>query len=613
MKASKIRLLSPELVHRIAAGEVVENPASAMKELIENSIDAGAAKVSTLIIDGGLKLIEVKDDGFGMSQQDLESCCQRHATSKIREVEDLDHIFSLGFRGEALAALSSVSHLEILSRELGSSEGWLLKRQGAQFETQPASASVGSIVRIHDLFFNTPARKKFLKSSASEASKCVKVFKDLAVAHPNVELSLHLLSAEGEVEEDLHFKAAKGDSARLFRMSALLGKDPEFFLNLSKSNLVAGLKKIESVFLHAPHFLRNSKDIFFVVNGRPVEDKRLAYVLREAFGGLIEVGSFPRGAIYLDVDDSEVDVNVHPQKKELRWSKDFPLYSLIYEQIKRGLNEQSKRGLAEQGFSLPKPSEPEVEHPRLELGGADFSPSGVAESYSFSSFYTPHATQLVNSQNAGSCATSTSTTHVFPKAPAKTLQFSSLRVVGEVGAAWLVCEAEAGLILIDQHAAHERVRFDEFLKGKELFTATPLLLPLKLELSLALKGKEEEFLDLLEPWCFEGRVLGDRELEFYAIPKSARKIEWSEIFHEIFDRMDQNESVESLRERLRIWMASSLACHGSVRRGQRLTNPEIQELLKKMDAVDWKEFCPHGRPTWISFPHSRLEEEFHRS
>jgi len=585
-------------VHRIAAGEVVENPASAMKELVENSIDAGATKVAVLIVDGGLKLIEVKDNGGGMSRADLEACCQRHATSKIREVEDLDHIFSLGFRGEALAALSSVSHLEILSRERGEKEAWVLKRQGADFETQPVSHNEGTAVRVQDLFFNTPARKKFLKSPSSESSRCVKTFKDLAVSHYSVELSLHILSANGELEEDLFFPAQD----KLERMAAILSKEKEYFFTSSEQNLVAGLKKIEVMFLKAPHFARNSKDIYLVVNGRPVEDKRIAYVLREAFGGLIEMGAFPRGGVFLEVDATEVDVNVHPQKKELRWSKEFPLYSLIYEQVKNGL----KAVLPKTQSSAPFNE------------SADNAPSLLGDFYSLPLQGGVESTRIERAFTADSQNLSNSPSLEWPEssqvAPAATqIKFSSLRVVGEVGAAWLLCESDKGVIVIDQHAAHERVRFDEFIKGRELFSAVPLLLPLKVELPLSLKGQEEAFVTLMEDWSFEGRVVGERQVEFFAVPKSARKIEWGETFDEIFDRMDQKLSIESRRQSLRVWIASSLACHGSVRRGQRLTNDEITQLLKSMDEVDWKEFCPHGRPTWILLSHNRLEEEFHRS
>lgn len=592
MKASKIRLLSPELVHRIAAGEVVENAASAMKELVENSIDAGATKVSVLVAEGGLNLIEVKDNGLGMSREDLEACCQRHATSKIKDIEDLDHIFSLGFRGEALAALSSVSNLEISSCEQGASEAWLLKRQGASFETLPTSRKQGTTVRVCDLFFNTPARKKFLKSAASESSKCIKIFKELCVSHPEVELSLHILGASGEVEEEMHFLSQN----RKERLSSLLGKESELFFTSSSFSKVPGLKKIEILFLRPPHFSRNSKDIYFIVNGRPVEDKRIPYVLREAFGGLIEVGAYPRGAVFLEVDPTDVDVNVHPQKKEIRWSKDFPLHSLVYNEVKGALEEMHKGNKLIVDSS--KNSSLEAQKDLL----ADFY------SVSFSAAESPHSisSTLVTTQAVKDSLASQAE-------PVSSINFASLRVIGELGAAWLLCESPEGLIVIDQHAAHERVNFDRLINQETLVEAAPLLVPLELQLPLQLKNREEELLQVLESWSFEGRVISDRKLELFAIPKSQRKLDWKNLFDEIFDRFDQNVSTEALQKTLKTWIASSVACHGSVRRGQRLSNDEIAELLKQLDQVDWKEFCPHGRPTWILFSHLQLEEEFHRS
>jgi DNA mismatch repair protein MutL len=580
MNVSKIKVLSAELIHRIAAGEVIESPAAAMKELIENSVDAGASKISVLIVEGGLKLIEIRDNGAGMSRADLENCCQRHATSKIQDLNDLDNIHSLGFRGEALAALSAVSNLEILSRERNASEAWILKRHGANFDTQPTSLNEGTILRVQDLFFNTPARKKFLKSTASEASNCVRIFKELAVAHPHLELSLHILDESGEVEEDFSFPK----QSREQRLASVLQKPSEYFFSISHTSpLVRGLKSLDLMFMRPPHVGRNSRDIFFNVNGRPVEDKRLAYVLREAFAGLIETGSFPRGLVALEVESSEVDVNVHPQKKEVRWSKEFPLHSIIFEECKRALQQIIK--------------------PVTVISAAvDSAPVSEDHEILLNNFYSVG----VPSPKADSVDRT-----LVPTPPS--VKFSKLRVVGEVGAAWLVCESEGGIVLIDQHAAHERVSFDKILKGRDVFSATPLLLPLKIDLPLAMKGQEEKILNLLEDWSFEGKVADDLKLEFFAVPKSPRKISWNDVFDEIFERIDQKQSVDSLREKLRVWISSSLACHGSVRRGQRLTNSEISGLLQSMDNVDWKEFCPHGRPTWIELSHARLEEEFHRS
>ena len=584
---SQIRLLDQSVIHRIAAGEVVENPASVIKELVENSLDAGATHINVKLISAGFELIEVQDNGFGMSREDLEVCCQRHATSKISSLDDLDQISSLGFRGEALAALSAISQLEILSREKDSPDTWLLKRIGSEYSTVPATRNVGTTLRVHQLFFNTPARLKFMKSQNSEASKCIRVFLEMALAHPDRSMSLYLMSSSGEVNEEYVFVA----SDRATRVPEILKKNKDDFFQTQANVFPSGLKKLELIFLKAPHYARNSRDIYFVVNGRCIEDKRLPYVLREAFGSLIEVGHYPRGVVYLDVDLSVVDINVHPQKKEVRWSQDFPLYSLIYEAIKRALHPNSSTIEKEKNDSSNLSLFSSFTSHRPELNP-------------------PISAQNLTIQNDLSFPSVVSSSELQKESSSSF--FSSLRVVGEVGAAWLLCESPEGLIVIDQHAAHERVRFHEFMQ-KDLFPSTALLLPLKVKIPLAARGNEEKILQAFESFGFEGLCNTQNELEFFSEPKTERKVDWKHVFDQVFERSQESENLEALLHQLKIWIASSLACHGSVRRGQRLTNDEIKALLVQLDQVDWKEFCPHGRPTWISLSHVKLEEEFHRS
>jgi DNA mismatch repair protein MutL len=584
---SQIRLLDQSVIHRIAAGEVVENPASVIKELVENSLDAGATHINVKLISAGFELIEVQDNGFGMSREDLEVCCQRHATSKISSLDDLDQISSLGFRGEALAALSAISQLEILSREKDSLDTWLLKRIGSEYSTVPATRNVGTTLRVHQLFFNTPARLKFMKSQNSEASKCIRVFLEMALAHPDRSMSLYLMSSSGEINEEYVF----GASDRAQRVSDILKKNKDDFFQAQADVFPNGLKKLELIFLKAPQYARNSRDIYFVVNGRCIEDKRLAYVLREAFGSLIEVGHYPRGVVYLDVDLSVVDINVHPQKKEVRWSQDFPLYSLIYEAIKRALHPHSSTNEKEKNDSSNLSLFSSLTNHRPELNP-------------------PISAQNLTIQNDLSFSSVVSSSEI-QKESSSTF-FSSLRVVGEVGAAWLLCESPEGLVVIDQHAAHERVRFHEFMQ-KDLFPSTALLLPLQVKIPLAARGKEQKILQALENFGFEGLCNSQNDLEFFSEPKTERKVDWKHVFDEVFERSQGSENLEALLHQLKVWIASSLACHGSVRRGQRLTNDEIKALLAQLDQVDWKEFCPHGRPTWISLSHVKLEEEFHRS
>lgn len=581
----KIEVLSPAIIHRIAAGEVVERPASVIKELFENSVDAGATAITLRIVSGGLALIEVRDNGSGMSREDLEICCQRHATSKIHSIEDLESISSLGFRGEALAALSAVSQLEIISRtELAQAEsdGWKLSRSGESFSIDPASAKKGTVLRIKNLFFNVPARRKFLKSESAEAAACMKVIRDLAMAHPEIRIEAYLLKDDGELVEELVLPT----QSREDRLRSLMpsGSSP---LWTERSSPEIGMSKLHIGVLPPPEFARTAQ-IFFIVNGRPVEDKRLAYVMREAFRGLIEVGNFPKGVVFVDVDPSVVDVNVHPQKKEVRWPSHFPLYALIFDTV-RALLEGS--GLVAPAPALASASAPAVSSP------ATFTATpATGDTTAFWQDIEVARTEVAEST---------------PVTPSNIVDFSSLRVIGEMGANWILCESPNGLIVLDQHAAHERLRFDQLMKAQNFFESHALIIPLEVKVPLALWDDRVQILAAFEKWGFEGVLKGNDALEFQAMPKTPRKVDWKEIFDEIFARFERSQS-DSLLHEITVWMASSLACHGSVRSGQRLTNEEIRHLLNDLDQIDWKQFCPHGRPTYRLFTQRFFEEEFHR-
>ena len=583
----KIRLLPPEVVHRIAAGEVVENPASVIRELTENSLDSGASSIVVRIVEGGLKLIEVEDNGCGMTKEDLESCCQRHGTSKISNLEDLDNIESLGFRGEALAALSAVSKIEISSNTkqsiLTNSGAWELKRYGLEFVTQPTSRTQGTTVRVKEIFFNTPARLKFLKSTSSEASRCLKVMKEVMAANPSINFKFYALDASGQLEVEVEAEA-QDFSQRTLLVLDEQNKSPAATISRELYLPLNGVKKFSFCVLSAPNFLRNSKDLFFVVNGRCIDDKRLPYVVREAFGGQIEMGKYPRGVFRLTLDANIVDVNVHPQKREVRWAKEFPVYSLIFESLRAAIVSDEKLRTPVQA-----PYEPNNRSDAF-IGIKNVVP----ESFSFA---TPSG--VANAIDVGT-------------EPIHKILFRGLKVVGEIGAAWLICESPEGIIIVDQHAAHERVNFQKYFSG-DVFPSTPLLIPLNVKLPLALKGRGEEFLRRMEAFGFEGKVMNDSEIEFVAKPKAERSINWPEVFFEIFSAVDEDSSGSTTFSKLKNWIASSLACHGSVRRGQRLSDPEIHALLCSLDEVNWNEFCPHGRPTYIQLTHEQLEEKFHRS
>ncbi len=603
MSLRPVRLLPSEVVHRIAAGEVVDRPASALKELLDNALDAGARSVRVLLVEAGLGRIEVEDDGQGLSREDLEVCAQRHATSKISSLEDLEAVLSLGFRGEALSAIASVSRLRIESYREGSGAWALEIKGGGRQQITPSSRARGTKVVVEDLFFNVPARRKFLKSPGAELAESQETLINVALSHPGVAFEWHLLDSQGELKRQRQLPAAT-----LAERFAQLSPEEGELLHFTQQPSVPGIRQIEAVVYRPPVSSRFQKSLRLSVNGRPVQDKRLPYALREAFAGLIEVGQYPVGLIRIDVDPSLIDVNIHPQKKEVRWPNDVSLASLVYSVLR----------------------------PRFEVAPKPLAPVAIQESLTWD--LAPIGTRVEpiaearepryapESSDVGLPTTSPSWSPAAwvpalsaPRAPALTAErgprfrFSALRVVGEVGAAWILCESPEGLILIDQHAAHERVSYERVLRSKELLRPKLLLMPVQWKIPLELKGREAELRVLLESLGFEvSDESPEGMLELLAVPESERKIDWSEVLETLSSNLIHEGEIQGFAEALKARIAASVACHGSVRRGQRLGHEQISALLQSLDEVQWGGLCPHGRPVWFLLSHEQIETLFHR-
>ncbi len=596
-----IRLLDPEVVSRIAAGEVVDRPASVLKELLDNSIDAGASAIRVLVVEAGLKRLEVEDDGRGLSPDDLKVCTLRHATSKITGLDDLDAIASLGFRGEALAAIASVSKLQIETFREGSGS-WIWQTFGStQGELTPASRAKGTRVRVEDLFFNVPARKKFLKSVSSEYSETRQILQSVALTHPEIAFEWHFINDKGELKEQAQLKV----SSLVDRLRSLQELDGEI-LSIDRTDPAPGVRRVQAAFYKAPVSSRFQKDIQLSVNGRPVSDKRLPYSLREAYNGLIEVGQYPIGVLALDVDPSEIDVNIHPQKKEIRWPKEFNLASMAYGLLRPHFEVRRETPIHSASFEPSlfesRPPSDKIPHFISPIPASRFEvpvferPSAPAPAFSIASKSTaPEREEL---------------------RPA--FRFSELRVIGEAGAAWILCESPGGLVVIDQHAAHERVNFERILRSKTLLRSKPLLIPLEQQLPPHFADSKKLVAGVLTELGFEisDESLENTEsdsLEFIAVPEADRSLAWGDILEKIFADVQSGAQISHWPEHLKMRIAASLSCHGSVRRGQRLTNDEIRSLLVSMDQVEWGGLCPHGRPVWLPLAHEWIEEQFHRS
>lgn len=604
MSLKAIRLLDPEIVSRIAAGEVVDRPASVLKELLDNSLDAGATHIRVLVVDAGLKKLEVEDNGSGMSPDDLKVCTLRHATSKIQNMDDLDAIGSLGFRGEALAAVASVAKLKIetFRSDTGS---WVFESLGSpQGTLKPASRERGTKVSVEDLFFNVPARKKFLKNLSSEFSETRDILWAVALSHPKVSFEWHFISDKGELKE----QETLNSGSLADRVKSLHKIDGQL-LSVEGSDPSQGILRAEASFYKAPVSSRFQKSIHLTVNGRPVNDKRLPYSLREAYSGLIEMGQYPVGVLHLEVDPSQIDVNIHPQKKEIRWPKEFNLASFAYRLLRPHFEVQERHAelTINNELSLPIFDSPHT------------------LSQSSASSWKPQESQW-KSQDQKAWTTLHQDTFANISAPSVNLpinneirphfRFQDLKVVGEVGAAWIVCESTDGMILIDQHAAHERVNFERILLSKNLLRSKALLIPYLQKLPPYLADQKAALIEVLEEIGFE--VSEDSfdktedQLEFIAVPEADRPLEWGQLLSQIFLELQKGDLIHHWPSHLKYKLAASLSCHGSVRRGQRLNHDQIKALLESMDSIQWGGLCPHGRPVWLLMSHLFIEERFHR-
>jgi len=602
-----VQELSQEVIHRIAAGEVVDRPVSIVKELVENSLDAQATEVKISIVSGGLDLVEIEDNGWGLSREDLSICLRRHATSKIQSLDDLDHILSLGFRGEALSAVSSVADVQIDTYSAFQKAAWVLRSHpNAVPEIEPGVRQEGTKISIQNLFETVPTRKKFLKKSTSEASVCRKLIRALCLTREDVSFSSFILNASGELKAHDDFPIESISD----RFARFLETDAENLFHFQKSSedqfLSEGVKSLECVFSKPGFAFRHQKNIQLVVNGRLVSDPRLAYALREAYSGLIEVGAYPAVLVRLEIDPALIDVNIHPQKKELRWPSHFSLSSIVYKSIRAFLFQGEKTFDVEsprkQGEKMPETfSKLEVTATTPSANSSWHSKGHEPSTERFHFNFEPLLNEKNNLQSSSSLG----------RRP--DFSFAQLRVIGEMSAAWILCESEQGLMLLDQHAAHERLNFDRILKNKKLLRAKALLVSMEIELPLAVQAYRQEIKDFLEKLSFE---FSENEsalvLELIAIPESDRKINWKVVIENLFQKIEEGSAFESVQTDLENRIAASMACHGSVRRGQRLSREGILELLKDLDSIEWASFCPHGRPIYYLISNEKIEDFFHR-
>jgi DNA mismatch repair protein MutL len=563
-----IRKLAPDVSSRIAAGEVIERPASVCKELIENAIDALAERITIDLSEGGRSRIRISDDGVGIRGDDLPLAVSNFSTSKISCIEDISHIATLGFRGEALASIGAVSRLTILSRsaeeEVGREMTW---KDGEEVRDEPAARSRGTDVTVEDLFGNLPARKKFLASPASELRRISSLVQTYALAYPRVSF---ILRSEGS---DLHSYPVSNLEERA---QAVLGSQVyshlRFFENRSGEKAFSG-------YISQPDLTRGNRGLqFFFVNGRAVKDRLLSHAVHQAYHALIPRERFPVLAVFLEIPPGDLDVNVHPAKSEVRFRNERELHRFVFSSAREalesaGISFEEKVHAVYQGIFPDRPAEE---------GGKQETPAGEQIGWMFKESPEP----LIEGERQQ------------PLVTAGNLYW-------QLHQSFILIQIRGGVVIVDQHAAHERILFDaakRSLQG-EAIPVQPLLFPATLELTPEEYDRYEELIPVLPSLGFETEPFGPRAVIVRGIPAGVRNWEDGRLLQQILG--DEGADLDAFLK--------SYACRSAVKAGTDLTNEEMESLADQLFATEFPFTCPHGRPTMLRLSTADLERRFQRT
>ncbi len=597
-----IRRLPEHLVNRIAAGEVVERPASALKELVENAIDAGAGRIAILLVEGGTSRIEVADDGCGMTPADMALALERHATSKLPD-EFIESVVTLGFRGEALPSIASVARLTIESRIRGA-EGWARTVDNGRVEREgPAALPPGTRVVVEDLFARVPARRKFLRSPRAEYAACLDVVRRLAMARPDIGFTL-----EHDGRRALSAMQVEDRPGRVATLTDRALADNSVAIDLEREGLVLG--GVASL----PTYNRGIADHqYLFVNGRPVKDRLLMGAIRGAYAEMLPRDRHAVVALFLDIPTDQVDVNVHPAKTEVRFRDPAMVRGLIVSGLRRSLDAAGHRSqrASESALSM---WQPENSSP---LGGEE----GARPQSGWEGEGTPQRLPL-ESRHYGAVNDSRPTFFASPPQaraepawtpPPQTSAFPMGVARGQVAKTYIVAEAEDGLVLVDQHAAHERLvleRMRAALIGGTI-ASQALLIPEVVELDESACDRLESRAEELSEFGLDLERFGPHAMLVRATPALLGQSDPKGLVTDLADELAAFDEALSLKERLDA-VAGTMACHGSVRAGRILSVPEMNALLREMEVTPHSGQCNHGRPTWVKLAHGDIEKLFGR-
>lgn len=602
-----IRVLPPELINQIAAGEVIERPSSVVKELVENSLDAGASRVEVDIEQGGARLIRVRDDGVGIAPDELPLAVAAHATSKIGSFDDLEHVASMGFRGEALASVSSVARFALTSRQRDADAAFRVEVDGGRLQAaRPAQHPPGTSVEVRDLFYNVPARRKFMRAERTEFAHIDDLMKSLALARSGVEFRLSHNGKPVRV-----WKAARDEQAMLVRVADVLGENfPSQSLHLDHA--AAGMRL--SGWVGLPTASRGQADSqFFYVNGRLVRDRVVAHAVRQAYADVLFHGRHPAFVLYLELDPAGVDVNVHPAKHEVRFREQRLVHDFLFRSLHEALA-QTRAGQAAEAADQPAASPMSFRAPassglgswpsqasqsRLSLGVRDEPLAGYAALLGEGS---PMPLDRPVPMPLPAMADS-DPEHAPP------LGYALAQLKG----IYVLAENEHGLVLVDMHAAHERITYEKLKAAREgnHLRSQVMLVPLNLAISAKEAAAAEEHGEALAAWGLELSRSGPSSVVVRRIPALLEGADVEQLTRDVLAELALHGSSRRLQE-LENELLSTMACHGSVRAGRRLTIPEMNALLREMEATERSGQCNHGRPTWTQLGLGELDKLFLR-
>jgi DNA mismatch repair protein MutL len=592
-----IRRLPEHLVNRIAAGEVVERPASALKELVENAIDAGATRIAVKLAGGGTDLIEVTDDGCGMSPPDMALALERHATSKLPD-DEIDQVSTLGFRGEALPSIASVARMSLESRVRGA-EGWSrVVDNGAVISEGPAALPPGTRVRVEQLFARVPARRKFLRSPRAEYAASLDVMKRLAMARPDIAFSV-----EHDGRKALNVQGNETGPERVAGLTDRALAENSVAVDFEREGItlggVAGL----------PTFNRGVADHqYLFVNGRPVKDRLLIGALRGAYAEMLARDRHPVVALFLDVPADQVDVNVHPAKTEVRFRDPALIRGMIVSGLRRALDEAGHRSAqrpSEAALGMWT-SEPIAPAPQL----WDAEPA-AAPAYSPAPHY--NYASVHDRRPSFSAPPPLARAEVAVEPVPQSVQHPLGVARGQVAKTYIVAEAEDGLVLVDQHAAHERLVLERMRRAMSEggVASQGLLVPEVVELDEPGCDRLEARAAELSEFGLDLERFGPRAMLVRAVPAALGKGDVRALVTDLADELASFDEALSLKEKLD-HVAATMACHGSVRAGRVLSVAEMNALLREMEVTPHSGQCNHGRPTWVKLAHGDIEKLFGR-